>query len=464
MMRFKFLILLTLPILSFGQGFILEKTFDLPIDASSIDEIQPVHSLNGFNFVVLADSIYLMSLDSEKLKYQSIKTKVEPLDFNSNSAITYQDYFIYFYSGQLLFYDITKERTIKSLSLSKKYRQVPWYVFQDELYIYVISYYNNNDRNNLGHDFLYLHKISKRKKKRILSKELNIGPEIVLSPLNHQLVAFNQNKFYICSSVTSQIITLDKNFLPLDTTYIDTSLAAENFQVFDSLFPQNNISFYLFNPRDLIYHYTNSAMNEISSVTKLFALNDSILQVTIRLQHRELYKSVLYNINSKSVLMESTIPFRNNKFSTFCWTRFIYPNNNQQFGIFNLDYASDTSAIYQGKIYSFNYNAPIKTNSLDDIKFYKSKDSKSKLTSFSGVILADDYFCKGCYSDYGSGDGVLVIKSYDFLNEARLNIDKKFLMRSWHITGDIWFVDSVTYQKLLEKFNPNILYPLVPNE
>lgn len=456
------MIILSLPIFTNGQGLILETSRRLRIPPSLVDHIHPLHSLGYPQFIILSDSIYLATLETGDLTYETLKTTptIPPSQLNSNSVISFDEHVSLYYEGKLMFYDLKKQRISKKVSLSRKFRIVPWYTFQDRDHIYIVSYYNNNNRLGRGYDLVYLFKVSKRTKRVVLKRELDIGKEIILAPFNHQLVTFNKDKLYICSSISSKLLILDTKFNIVDSTYLDKTLMAENTQIFDRIFPDQNIPYYLFKPKDVIFHYTNSALNEVPAVYKILALNDSMLLVNYRMKPRELYRATLYNLRSKSVVKEDILPFSGHSFSSFCWTTMIYPNDNGEFVQFELESPDDSTLYYHAKVYSYNGNEPVSVEYFKNVNFKKGINGKENLSSFSGVILADDYFCKGCYSMFGTGEGVLVIKKQDFKNAAYFNMNHEYFLRNWNVTGDIWYVDDSTYKEIEKVMSKNVLYPL----
>ena len=111
-------------------------------------------------------------------------------------------------------------------------------------------------------------------------------------------------------------------------------------------------------------------------------------------------------------------------------------------------------------MYSFNYNKPIAPDQISNFKLFNENLDSIDLRDYSGIVLADDYFCKGCYSDYGTGQGVLVIKSYSYKSKALLKADHAYTTRNWAISGDLGFVNRETYERLKVLIDTNTLYPL----
>ena len=68
---------------------------------------------------------------------------------------------------------------------------------------------------------------------------------------------------------------------------------------------------------------------------------------------------------------------------------------------------------YKVVVCEYSGNRLLDTNELNSFDILNSDLNKHKISNFSVIILSDEYYCKGCYGSYGSGENVLVIKSFD---------------------------------------------------
>ena len=144
-MRYNLLFILTLPIVSLGQGFILEDSKIIEVDYDKVDAIDVLYSKNNSYFTIMSDSIYLFNHSNKGLNTQTLKINKKSSNFNESSLILFNDLAFYDSRDKIKFHDLKKNKTVRTFKSNKKYRQVTWYTFEDDLNIYAISYYNNND-------------------------------------------------------------------------------------------------------------------------------------------------------------------------------------------------------------------------------------------------------------------------------------------------------------------------------
>ena len=459
-MRYNLLFILTLPIVSLGQGFILEDSKIIEVDYDKVDAIDVLYSKNNSYFTIMSDSIYLFNHSNKGLNTQTLKINKKSSNFNESSLILFNDLAFYDSRDKIKFHDLKKNKTVRTFKSNKKYRQVTWYTFEDDLNIYAISYYNNNDRNKLGHDYVYFYKISKKRKKIIAKKEIDIGKDILLAPLNKQLISFDGTQFIIASSISTELRFFDKDFNETKTIILNDSLYVNNQKIFSKIIPDSNVYFYLYKPKDLLFHYNNSELKHLKIINKIISLNENTLLISYQLKFRELSKLILYDINTNSIIRSFNVPYSGSVFSNIGWSTKIFANEDNELILINDHNPNDTTLKYKSTIFSYNPNKLQDTGKLNQFNIYDINKNKISWSNYSGVVLADDYFCKGCYSDYGTGKGVLVIKKEKFISKAHTKANYHYYKRNWAISGELAFVDEKVYNQIKTLLNPNILYPI----
>ena len=355
-MRYSLLFILTLPIVCLGQGFVLKDSKIIEVDYHDVDAIDALHSKYDCYFVIISDSIYLFNHGNEGLNVQTLLINKKPSDFNESSLILYDDFAFYDFGNKVKFHNLKKNKNIKSFRLNRKYSQVAWYTFEDDLNIYAISYYNNNARNKLGHDYVYFYKISKKRKKIIAKKEVDIGKDILLAPLNKQLISFDGTQFIIASSISTELRFFDKDFNETKSIILNDSLYIINQKIFNKIIPDSNVYFYLYKPKDLLFHHENSELKDLKIINKIISLNQKTILISYQLKYRELFKLVLYDINADSIVRSFNVPYSGSVFSNISWTTKIFANEDNELILIN-DYSpNDTTLKYESTILSYNPN------------------------------------------------------------------------------------------------------------
>lgn len=444
-----------MPIITFGQGFILDTTIlfnNIVVD--EINKIDNIYDQNDFYILTNDGEVDIKNIVSKESWNLG---KSDYISFGSIAVV--KKTILYERNSKLVKKSNRKSIAFLPKSLDRKNDILIKYAYQDEKYLYLFTYYNNNAETELGHDVIHCFKILRKNRHIVLNKKIDIGKEIILAPFNQQIITFTGNRFLIASPVTTEITSIDKNLEITKKFHLDTTLSLANSVSFNKVFPDKNAGFYLYKPRDVIYHYNNSELIDLKVISKIIALNDSLVLVNYRLKHRDIYLIEIINVNSNKAIWEKQINHTGEELSPLCWTRRAYFSSDDELCLISLYEPDDSTILYKAKIYSFNHNVKISKDIFSEYQLLSPEQVKVDLSLYSGVVLADEYFCKGCYSNYGTGEGVLVIKKYDFRSTARLNADYSYFMRNWAISGELCFVDSETYNHLKNKMSPNVLYP-----
>lgn len=464
-MRHNLLFILTLPIVSLGQGFVITQTHYIDnIDYNLENYIDACYNKDHLGFIATTpDSVHVYKITNGKLSWVTIKSHPNPSGFEIQSTQITDKYFTeYHYTDNLLLYNLKGKLKKKKKVVRKKHISIE-YSFQDDDYLYFINYYNRNThKKSPNHDLVGLYKWSKKSKKIIKTTKIDIGTEILLAPFNHQLISFNQNIFVICDRIGHKLITLNKDFEIMDTVYLNKKEGDLNWNKFKKTFGDSSILYYMHKPKDVMFHFSNSDnVNKIRTINKIMFLNDSIMCVSYKkgVHPNYTFFMELFNINSRKKIHSKEIPKTGSFYSPLTWTTRIYPNTDGQFLTISSS-KIDGELKYKVIVSEYSENRLLDTN---ELKLYDILDynfARHKVGNFSGIILSDEYYCKGCFGSYGSGENVLVIKSFDEINKENLNIKYESIKKLFHVNGEIGFVERDTYNKLKALLHPNILYPI----
>ena len=162
------------------------------------------------------------------------------------------------------------------------------------------------------------------------------------------------------------------------------------------------------------------------------------------------------NANSFEIIYKKKIAYRGDDLSPFTWTRRIYTTKDGNFLTISLGSGINRTK-YIAKTWNFSHQKSITKNMLTDSLSINS----SILKLFSGIILADEYFCKGCFGSSGPGKGTLVISKQPDVNPDILEHVREKQKRQWKINGDLLYVSAYDYATLKQIISPNYLTPIV---
>lgn len=463
MMRCSLILLVVLPLSLLGQGFILVDSFSVSnVDLLDVINIDSYYDQNHNGFVyTTTDSVVLVRVTQDGIITSRILTSSSPNGFEISSLQSFNDYVTeYKYTDEFILYDLNSGNAKEIKKFKPKRHKSIEYSFQDNNYLYLISYYNRllEDKSK-SHDLVYFYKLSKKSLRLVKSASFNIDKEIILAPFNHQLISFNQDYFLIADRIGHKLLKVSKDLKLCDTAFLNQPLGLSNWEAFNNTFPDENVKHYLHKPKMVIDHFSSSEdTKNLKTIFKTFFLNDSSLAVVYKegIHPSYTFELEVLNINSQEIIYRRNIPFRGDELSPFAWTRKIYTNNEGHFLTISLGQGMSAQQ-YTVKIWEFSNQKSVSTEILTRVL---SADS-SFIEPYSGVILADEYFCKGCYGSAGTGVGVLVISKAPDVNSDLRDVIQKKQKRDWKINGDLIFVDSSIYDELKTRLQLNYLTPLV---
>ena len=453
------LLILILPWSVFGQGWVKWSSDTIDhLDPSIIEDLDQIYSPTGMAFIsesYLNDELLL--LNHKGINKFDIPKSIQ-IDANG-SAVFGSDLLVRCKSGIINSYKIQSEGLTpwKSQQAPLKWKSSYLsctYAFTDENFAYFFCYYNNNLKGNRAWDYLYAIKYDPIKNRIVKSKTFDLGKDILLAPLSHQQLAYNQNGFFFVSSLGHELTVIDKDFKLLDSRYIDKELYNYNNNILDSIISDKAAPYYLHKPSDLIYHYSNSELKELVAMQKVLSLNDSTLLYVKRLSFRDQFELGLLSINDNSYAILDSFSHSKHSFSPLSWSRNVYSNLEYQFPLIHLARMPDSSYKYVIHVWKWYQNKSILSSSLPSIiQELFSSDAK-----YRAVLLASPTFCKACYNQMGVGEGVLVIKPIK--NKELQKLRRTQLKRYLNIKGELIFIDQGTYDALKQMLQPDIIYPV----
>lgn len=461
-MRSSLLLILILPLSILGQGFILVDSFCVPNAIFlNVEHKDPYYDQihNGFIYTT-SDSVVLLKATKDGIQITRIMSPTSPSGFNIPSVQIFGEYITeYDFNDNLMLFD-KNTGVLKSVKKIKRRRHKSIaYSFQDDDFIYMISYYNRGLKDkSKSHDLVYFYKLSKNGLKLVKSTSFDIGKEIILAPFNHQLISFNQEHFFIADRIGHRLFKVSKDLKVCDTLILNRSLGESNTKAFNVAFPDETVKTYLHQPKMVIEHFSLSEYTKtLTTVFKTFFLDDSTLAIVYKngVYPSHTFDLEILNSNSQNVILRRTIPYRGDDLSPFAWTQRIYATVANHYMTISLGRGINAQR-YVAKIWTFSNEKSISSTLL----FETLAGDSSIVKPYSGVILADHYFCKGCYGSAGPGVGVLVICKIPDVNLGLLDVIREKQKRQWKIKGDLIFVESSVYDSLSAKLQPNNLTPI----
>ncbi len=453
-------LLISLPILTYGQGFYkVSQSYISTVKPDEVNELDLTYSDDEISYYLENENHNVLSLNKDGFQKINIE---DDLIFPSmlkdgNTMYSLRKPFI---SKYILKDSIfVKKKTIR-LPKSFVHRGfIPTASFQDDNYLYFICYYNKNQITN-NHDNSYWLKIDKKKFKIVEAKELFVGKEILLAPLNMQLLAFNQKHFILSSPLKHELYLIDKDFNAFDTIQLNKKLALQNIAKLDSVFPNSTLYYYSDKAKEVIDRSIKSGLISSGILYKTAFINDSLLALCVSVRHRDRYKLQVYNLNSKTLFWETEFNFRDSVFGSFAYTTKLYFIDQSKFASMRTVAINDSTESYLFTLYGFTPEKPINRDELLQFQILNKNLHPIDLTSYKAIIIADYTYCKACYLDFGLGEEVLLIYQEDILERPRLNTSYNNLKRNWNVQGEIGFVDKATLEAMLRQMKRNTILPL----
>lgn len=446
--------LILLPNLLFGQKFYLEKEILLEeFPSSQYFFVESSFSRFGINVIGHDRELKLLAFKDDTTKLIYFPSKYYNSDLIFNGQYSYQMLWPHIYIKDEI---KNKEKRKRIKSKSRKADAFPSFAFEDEANIYFIYYYNKEDRGE-GHDHSFWLRINKSSKK-MYSKSINLGTEIIFAPFNFNILTFNGSYFVVASILEHKLLLIDKDFNIKESIELNEIMATHNKQWFDSTFSADMIRFMMHKPKDLIDYAKASGLYNNTLLNRVMFLNDSLL-LTVSAKNRYQHMAwQIINLNTRQIIANDSLNADHPLSPVLKSNARCYSNYLNQLVVINEEDVSDTSTSFIARIYRFTMAESINKDSLKKQSFW-NPNNNCNIDNYDAVLLADDSFCKGCYSDMGVGEGVLVICKDQSTSLAKKHSRYKYIKKDWHINGGLVFVDDNTYQQLEQLMLRNTVQP-----
>ena len=448
-----------------AQGLILKKSIilkDWP-QHSKVDKITTTPGNSRACVIVNTnDSLfYLLDNKIHGIRPESLDLEKENEDyyFDDTGLLRYDSIIAYVNNNRLFFHDLKRKSKTKELVLAQDYEFTPMYFYQDLENLYTISFYNNNNLTKLGHDKIHLIKISKKDRSILLKKHIDIGKEVILAPLSFQSVAFNTKEFLIASSIKNELYRLDLNFEIIDTIILDPNIKTENWNKFNSTFPDDQIENYLYKAKNVFYNFDKGGLFDQRNIFKIIFVDNTTLLICFMNGKFDQFEMEYYSLAQNRTIAKLDFDQIEKDYKPITLTRRVY-NDYLDNTLTLIDTKIEGEKVfYQIKYYYFSPEERIDKNLIQEL--LKIEDRNLSSAAYSGVMLVNEFYCWKCQKEIGEGVLILMEISDDTPKAIKNSLKEKLKM-DLNSKGELLLLPSSELKKISEKLKPNTVHPIGP--
>jgi hypothetical protein len=363
------------------------------------------------------------------------------------------------YSSKLTRYDLAKKKVIKRRNIPNGLNNAPSFAYEYENDVYFIGTLNNSLSANKPYAFFDFYQINPKRLKTKKHQEIDFGIESLLSPLNLQTIAYRNDKLIIYSLHTGSCLMLDHKWDFKDTLSIRPNLALKNSEVYNKMIPEHEAGQYMYKAKELLLKMQNSKINEQNDIRKILFVDDTTLVLSYSATSKSEMELLFYDLKNKKEIHCIKFPDNQHFLSVLQYT-------------YKVSFNKDGVGVLHGRIKEENnrlkhyFNrvkyTPEKQISTDFLENIKLADTSRSLvmSKFSGIMLVDEKYCANCYRDNKVGQGVLVIKETQ--NVQNLGIVQLIGKKQLHVNGELIFVLPAEFDRLKQTLRLNRVHPVLP--
>lgn len=399
------------------------------------------------------DSVYQIASSENKLSEKALYSGDHIYTFENKKLVKFR-----IYNGKLI--------RVKSRNVKNRHRLrhlVLYGVFKEKKDLFYVFQYNNF-KTSYGHDVIYIYKTNENLR-LIKHMEINVGPEILLSPFNFQNIAFESGKISIALPFTHQIVNVNADLEIVDTCILDTGHYYKNKHLLDSFFKRKSPTSYLYRPSDFMDQWMKT-FDSVCTINKWISLhNSSAFLVSSFMKYRNLYLLKVIDTKIQKRLYADTFEFGSEKNGHLAYSTRVYFNKNKIGAIPRIKYLSDSTFSWDIDFVKYWAGKSFEKSWFDTLNIQNEYGHKINMNEFSNFIFADFLYCVGC--NPGSEITLPTSKTIMFLASEKSEPQAKMRFRAAKMKEihpqltNIFFLDSQQFNWLTSKyFEMNTYYPL----
>jgi hypothetical protein len=462
MSRLLLLILLFSTYIAFPQSF--GSISRICLDHLGLNSELDVLNSDEGGFILLLNQDRILKVEGDSV-YQiaSIENKL------SEKALFSGNHIYSFEKKKLVKFRISNGKLIRvksrSIKIGHKKRHLVLYgVFKEKKDLFYVFQYNNFKTSD-GHDVIYIYKTTD-KLRLIKHEEINIGPEILLSPFNFQNIGFESGIISIALPFTHQIININTDLEIVDTCIIDTGYYQKNKHLLDSFFNRGSPTSYLYRPSDFMDQWLKS-FDSVCTLNKWISLhNSSTYLVSSFLKYRNLYTLKVIDTKTKRKLSVDTFEFGSERNGHLAYSTRVYFNKNKIGAIPRIKYLSDSTFTWDIDFVKYWAGKSFEKSWFDTFNILNEFGHKINMNEFSNFIFADFLYCYGCNPGneitLPTRETIMILASEKSEPQAKMRYRASKMKEIHPQLTHIFFLDSKQFNWLTTKhFELNTYYPLV---